>query len=535
MKHKILMTLALLLTAVTGAWAITDPNSVYWDNQTWAGWAENVTTHTVGDITITCSGNAKAYESTSSGEPLALQAGANDAITFTSNGKPFASIAIMTDDELNVAGWTYNSSTWSYEWSGTPSTSVTLSGCNIKADAITFTFGTAEAPITVEWNASSKTGTFTMPDYNVLLTPIYAAATVYGSDGQTEKSAYASLKEAFLAAQNGDIIKLDGDVTVTSATDLSTSNRASADPVQFTIDFNGHVLDGYTLMTPFIVTNHEGDEIRFIDSSEGETGGLKGLVGGTKNSIVFASGRFNFGEGSTADYIENQWNTLVTEYGWTIAEGKKFVDLEGAPDANGFMVGIGLADYDISFKAANANTIESGKASVTIDGAAATLTEGKVTGVKMGQQVKMTAAQGYKFRKVEAKKGEAPATPEGPTLAQTLTTANMTVKVYYIYTDMNNTCEFLSNGDGTYTFQSGTGLVGGNSQKAKALVVENGKLVFKQNFYETLSKLWNQVGFSVTFDTSENTYSIWKGSNETINATLSKVEVNGTQIALTQQ
>jgi hypothetical protein len=398
------MTLALLLTAVTGAMAITDPNSVYWDNQTWSGWADSETTHTVGDITITCSGNAKAYESTASGEPLALQAGANDAITFTSNGKPFASVAIITEDELNVAGWTYNSSTWSYEWSGEPTTSVTLSGCDIKVDVITFTFGTAEAPITVEWNASTKTGTFAMPASNVVLTPIYAAATVYGSDGQTEKSAYASLKEAFLAAQNGDIIKLDGDVTVTSATDLMTSNRATEDPVQFTIDFNGHVLDGYTLMTPFIVTNHEGDEIRFIDSSEGETGGLKGLVGGTKNSIVFASGRFNFGEGSTADYIENQWNTLVTEYGWTIAEGKKFVDLEG--DANGFMVGIGLAEYDVTFKAANANTIEAGKASVTIDGAAATLTEGKVTGVKMGQQVKMTAAQGYKFRKVEAKKGK---------------------------------------------------------------------------------------------------------------------------------
>ena len=60
--------------------------------------------------------------------------------------------------------------------------------------------------------------------------------------------------------------------------------------------------------------------------------------------------------------------------------------------------------YDISFNAANANTIEAGKATVTVGGTAATLTEGKVTGVKMGQQVKMTAAQGYKFRKVEAKK-----------------------------------------------------------------------------------------------------------------------------------
>ena len=102
--------------------------------------------------------------------------------------------------------------------------------------------------------------------------------------------------------------------------------------------------------------------------------------------------------------------------------------------------------------------------------------------------------------------------------------------MYFTYSSTKNTCEFLSNGDGTYTFQSGTGFVGGNNEKVKALVVENGKLVFKQNFYETINKLWDKVGFAVTFDTSENTYSIWKGSNETFNPTLSSVEVNGTKI-----
>jgi hypothetical protein len=258
--------------------------------------------------------------------------------------------------------------------------------------------------ITVEWDAETKTGTFAMPGSDVVLTPIYAAATIYDAN-QTEKGSYETFKEAFLAAQNGDVIKLDGDVTVTSATDLMTSNRATEDPVQFTIDFNGHVLDGSGVGTTFMNTEHEGDQITFIDSSTGEVGGLKGMVSGKKNSFVFAGGRYSF-NGLTAAEIESQWSTSLAVNGWAMAEGKKFVDLEGAPDANGFTVGIGLADYDISFKAANANTIEAGKATVTIDGAAATLTEGKVTGVKMGQQVKMTAAQGYKFRKVEVKKGE---------------------------------------------------------------------------------------------------------------------------------
>ena len=170
---KTILTLVALLAVTTGAWAKTDPNSVYWDNQTWSGWADSETTHTVGDITITCSGNAKAYESTMSGEPLALQAGANDAITFTSNGKPFKSIKIQLDDNSDpgIAGWTWVGS-WTIEWSGTPSTSVTLSGCDIKADVITFTFGSATA-VDIDWNAATKTGTFTQPAGNVVVVPEY--------------------------------------------------------------------------------------------------------------------------------------------------------------------------------------------------------------------------------------------------------------------------------------------------------------------------------------------------------------------------
>ena len=65
--------------------------------------------------------------------------------------------------------------------------------------------------------------------------------------------------------------------------------------------------------------------------------------------------------------------------------------------------------FDITFKAANDNTIEAGKATkatVTVGGTAATVTEGKLEGVKMGSEVKVKAKDGYKFRKVEvAKKG----------------------------------------------------------------------------------------------------------------------------------
>ena len=59
--------------------------------------------------------------------------------------------------------------------------------------------------------------------------------------------------------------------------------------------------------------------------------------------------------------------------------------------------------FDITFNAANANTIEAGKATVKVGETAAEVKEGKLTGVKMGSKVTITAKQGYKFRKVEGK------------------------------------------------------------------------------------------------------------------------------------
>jgi len=75
--------------------------------------------------------------------------------------------------------------------------------------------------------------------------------------------------------------------------------------------------------------------------------------------------------------------------------------------------------FDITLKAANANTIEAGKATVTVGGAAATVTDGKLQGVKMGSEVKLEAKPGYKFRKVEVKKGSA---------LKTLTVTGVTTK-----------------------------------------------------------------------------------------------------------
>ena len=95
-------------------------------------------------------------------------------------------------------------------------------------------------------------------------------------------------------------------------------------------------------------------------------------------------------------------------------------DISGTP----LQVNVLSNKFDIQFNAANANTIEAGMATVTVDDQPATVTEGKLEGVKMGSEVKMTAKDGYKFRKVEVKKA-------GPAL-KTLTVNGVATKsIYY--------------------------------------------------------------------------------------------------------
>ena len=71
-------------------------------------------------------------------------------------------------------------------------------------------------------------------------------------------------------------------------------------------------------------------------------------------------------------------------------------------------------EFTATFKAGNANTIQGSKATVTVTesgattGTQVTLDEnGKLTPLYEGQTVTLTAATGYKFRKVEVKKGAA--------------------------------------------------------------------------------------------------------------------------------
>ena len=74
--------------------------------------------------------------------------------------------------------------------------------------------------------------------------------------------------------------------------------------------------------------------------------------------------------------------------------------------------------FDLTFKAANANTIDATQASkgtvsvkegtgAAVDKTSAITDEGKLKAIKMGSEVKLNTKPGYKFRKVEVKKAEA--------------------------------------------------------------------------------------------------------------------------------
>ena len=193
----------------------------------------------------------------------------------------------------------------------------------------------------VTWNAATKQATFLMPDGDVVLTPIYAAATVYGSDGQTEKSAYASLKEAFANVQDGDIIKLDWNVTLTE----HLETPSDGDGVKFTLDFNGYTIDGGT--TYQIKLKNAGDQLTFTDSSDDQLGGLiaKDLNAEDGSEFVFVAGRYNF-SGATAETLNGL--CADTSIPLSLANGKEFIDIENAPDAKGFMVRVAYKDFELA-------------------------------------------------------------------------------------------------------------------------------------------------------------------------------------------
>ena len=201
----------------------------------------------------------------------------------------------------------------------------------------------------VTWNAATKTGSFTMPDCDVEIAPIYAPVAAFDLKEGSEDKQPAAVEGIFI--ESTDAIITAGScaqgtlmyAVSTSGTEQPALTAFSADlPTAKDITTAGDVYVWYYIKGADTPEGQEPTEKNTFNDSEICTTPLKVTV------------------------LNNKFNILFT--------------------------------------AANANTIEAGKATVTVGGTAATVTEGKLEGVKMGSEVKVTAKEGYKIKSVTVKK-----------------------------------------------------------------------------------------------------------------------------------
>ena len=337
------MTLALLLTAVTGAWAQGYEAKVF---DVPASWTEDNTHISAADM-------PKDFVQITKDEAMALAVPDGPVVlVYGFNGENVLMMAFdngtaMPDDDDD----------------GNPEArgQFIVFQTIVKA---TVCYTTPSGP-TVAWDASTKTGTFAMPGSDVVLTPIYAKAAAFATTG-TEPEVKTLLPEA-----------AEGVIAGTDA--------------------------------PLIA---EGTGIvAFAGTSTTVKQGTLMYAIGTSDTQAPALTAFS----ATVPTAETVADDGADVYVWYYIQGADAPDGVAATLDNTFSdtepacltVTVLTNKFDIQFNAANANTIQAGKATVTVDGTAATVTDGKLQGVRMGTEVKMTAQPGYKFRKVEVKKAAA--------------------------------------------------------------------------------------------------------------------------------
>jgi hypothetical protein len=345
------MTLALLLTAVTGAWAAepellvtitidSNGNPVYS--------AEGLVTLTGTNYTFDeINGKYFWFPTTPSVTMSATVAAAADNVSITK-------VVFWSSDIGNNGDYNNSLEDTAAPYVCYANASVSKGGKSLsddfatKVDDINISkievYGTAETieviPV-AEPAANTKQWTFTQPGSDVVLTPIYSAATIYS--GQTE-TPFETLKEAFANVKNGDVIKLDWNVTLTETVETLLRNGA----IKFTLDLNGYIIDG---MTPeYAIRLRNGDLMTITDSSLGQTGGLKcqDLVGEQYAKFIFDGGRYTMGQ-LTADFLNTVCSGAAAAL--LLAEGKEFTDIENAPDADGFMVRVGFKTFELTIGA----------------------------------------------------------------------------------------------------------------------------------------------------------------------------------------
>lgn len=339
-KHKILMTLALLLTAVTGAWAtdgvlLTTITAA--DNSSFKSGSQ-----TFGDVaTVTLTGDYLINDGSHGGWYCQ---GSNLTATISvaeANGANITSVKFYTagggsaedkDAPFEVTTTTVTSSNITTYLNGNSIGSYGVSKIEV--------YGTAEPPIEVtpvaEPAANTKQWTFAMPGSDVVLTPQYAPAAQLAENGAP-------------AAVSG--LEIAADAAIITA---------------------GQTAQGTLLYA--------------VGTSETEKPALTAFAATLPN----AKDQTAAGNYYVWYYIQGQ----DTPQGQEPTAENTFNDSEIMGPV---MVELLTNEHTLNIK-------QSPNITVTVVGTAVTPTDDKVTPVTTGQEVKIKAATGYKFRKVEVKK-----------------------------------------------------------------------------------------------------------------------------------
>ena len=324
--------------------------------------------------------------------------------------------------------------------------------------------------IKVTWDPATKTGTFTMPAYDVEIDPIYAPVAQWAKVENVDQLPTAA--EGIIAGTTDAIVKAG---TVALMGDEQTP---------------------------------QGQVMYFATTDAEMTAEKAAQANGWLATVPTAAGY----DGAQTVYVWYYIQGADTPQGQEATAENTFNDSEICTEP--ITVTVLSNKFDITFNPANANTIQAGKATVTVGGTAATVTEGKLKGVKMGSEVKMTAKEGYKFRKVEVEKaGPGPltyATKEG---AVTRIKFNRDGSLYADFT--------YSNGSFTRTGGSpGYGFSGSWTMKE-----ENGVLTMTANYNEMNTQF---IYFVCTFYVDTNEYSVSNTGDWDIS--FIGIEVNGKDI-----
>ena len=366
MRNKILMTLALLLTAVTGAWAGEEPQLLTTIN---ASSSFLTGSQTFDDIATVTFGGAGTIAFNDKNGWIQNEYEKESTVTVTAvDGYTITSIKIYSADPSNAtistSPFTAYLNCWgaTYVTTGSGGAGDYIGDELVRIEVYGYKSEPAEPAIDVKWDPATKTGNFNMPAYDVEIAPIYAPVAQWAKVENVDQLPTAI--EGVIADTDAPLI------------------------VEGTVAFAGQSTEVKQGTVMYAVTPATETEAPALDaankwSADVPTAKLVPDAGDVKVWYYIKGADTPTGEEATAENTFNDSEICAEPIEVKILTNK----------------------FDIQFNAANANTIEAGKATVTVGGTAATVTEGKLTGVKMGSEVKVKANTGYKFRKVEAKKG----------------------------------------------------------------------------------------------------------------------------------